>query len=1759
MGGSSGGGGRTPYEAPESGRSKQLVKIVEVISEGEIQGFGATNGGFAEGDGEKSIYFDNTPVRNQDNSHNFNNVQWQGRTGSQNQALLAGFDTTEKEVSVSTEVKKTTPITRTITDPKVNRVRLTLGVSSLFYQNDNGDTHGSNVDFKITVGNRVHNLTINGKYSSQYLRNLVIDNLPRTPFTIKVERVQADSTSQRLQNKTIWASYTEIIDHQFTYPNTALIGIKFDSEYFSNIPTRTYDVLGIKVKVPSNYNPTTRQYSGLWDGSFKIAWTDNPAWILYDIVTNKRYGLGKRLGDFGADKWALYQVAQYCDQLVPDGFGNREPRFTCNVWLTEQRSAYDVINDICSIFRAMPVWNGTTLTVIQDRPSDPVWTYTVANVIGGFSRQYSAMKARHNAIQVEYKDKENNYETAIEYVSDDDAIRKYGLNLKKVQAFGCTSRGQAYRTGRWILETERLETETITFTVGAEGLMHLPGDIIKVADSYYAGTEIGGRVLAVSGRNVTLDREIQINGNSYLSFINANAQHSNIKISAVRGKVVTLDSTPTGLETLGVWSLTTQNISAKLYRAMSVAENEDGSYTITALQHEPQKEAIVDNGATFEPRATTFHQAPKIEHLDVAVSAGNAGISWQAGAGSAIVSYDVKILKNGKLYDLRKGLKTTELDLSELPDGNYQLVIQSRNATGQIVDEKSKTFVIDRPPVPTNVQVTGGLTDVILSWGATDEATQTEIWASERNDQRTAKRVAKVTANIYTHTVGSRQVRFYWLRHTRGQNLGAWYQTQGVRAETGANIDAELEVLNEKLKAPLAREVIETALPARNLELVKTVTNVAVPTQKQGANLLYNQADGKLYRWNGTRYTADVQAGDVEGVIPKSKLDSAMLAELSAATRDIAAERTARSQALQAEAATRGTAVSQLQQADQRQATLLNQTTAKADQALSGIQAEQRARAEAIRAEAEKRLTLVTKVETAESTISALQQSQAMQEQAISETRTQLTARLDNLNIGGRNYVLNSRFANGLQQWSNWGVAERTVLPEGIKLVANDSSIYRGISQVIGGINPNARYALSFDARAELSQIIIGLHFLQNGRILSQSWHRVSAGRRMSRHTVRFTTPNNPEINQIRLMMGGVNGTPYELSLNYIKLEQGDVATDWTPAPEDGESALSSISAEITTYKQTQAQKEQAQAVEKTELSTKLRGMESNIITNSQAVTNLNGTLSALHTIKAQTIANGRTAIAGIALGTNEKESSVIVMADKFAVVKNAQDGNPQSLFAVQNGRVAINGDLVAAGSITGDKLNVNSAQAAILTAGAIRTEHLATAQVSADKLAIGLGGNLLYNPIFANNADGWTRTENHEIVFANSKVEINRETGRWQGNEYLTAENQYRWQPKLKATQTSQARFGQIYQEVNVVKGQWYLLSGFVASHRGVVGIDIEADNGVIGSLTRSYTGNGLWANYNDGLVDCVRIWAKFRALENGVVRCAFSQYTNPGVSSNVFTVLRRPMLEECTEHTITPSPWQNAGVTTIHGGSIKTRSITAEQIGVGQITTEHMTAGTIDARVLKAGTVTADNVVAGVSLSSPKINAGTISGTRMNAGHIEGGTINGAALSGGTITGNTITGGTINGTTISGTTISGGVIRGAHLEGATGKFTGEVEITQLIGGNVIEFVSGVLRKTSRMRTSRVTVSNGSHDRSETHYSYAYEATLHISDAATARYVMSPNNIFEPFVLPAHQSRNIKMERWSEYGDLSASHPNTISVIVMAYAISTNKHLRIN
>lgn len=414
------------------------------------------------------------------------------------------------------------------------------------------------------------------------------------------------------------------------------------------------------------------------------------------------------------------------------------------------------------------------------------------------------------------------------------------------------------------MQTEKLETKTVTFTVGAEGLMHIPGDIIKVADTHYAGTNIGGRVLAINGTTVTLDREITLSGNSYLSYINANAKHQNIKIISVNGAEVTLDQPPLGLELYGVWSLTTQQVTSQLFKALSVKEEDKGKYTIMALQHEPQKEAIVDNGAKFEPVGTTVLTTPQISNIGVAVNAdGSVSVDSSVTGGNGIVKYDIRIYKGGVLYDVRLGQQSHNLNIDGLENGDYSVLIQVKNENGQLLSEKTQTFTINKPPAPTGVRTTGGLGNITLEWDWVDDATATEIFTSETDDIKIAKRLTKVTARMYTHEVGAKQVRYYWLRHARGVNVGPFNQQSGIKGESAVDIDAELEVLNKKLSQNIVNEVIDTALPARNLEMTKTVTGLNV-NKFIGYKQVYNTADGKLYTWNGSKY---IENGvDVNGI-----------------------------------------------------------------------------------------------------------------------------------------------------------------------------------------------------------------------------------------------------------------------------------------------------------------------------------------------------------------------------------------------------------------------------------------------------------------------------------------------------------------------------------------------------------------------------------------------------------------------------------------------------------------------------------------------------------------------------------------------------------------------------------------------------------------------------------------------------------------------------------------------------------------------------
>lgn len=875
--GGGGGGGHTPYEAPESGRSKQQVSVVEFISEGEIEGLI---------DGAKSIYLDDTALQNEDGTYNFPNVLWEGRVGIQDQAILKDFGYTAREVPVNAQAYQGIALVRTITDENIDRIRLTLGVKGLFSQNDKGDTYGAEVQFSIQIGSNSYTHTISGKYSGQYLQEIVYTDLPQVPFQIRVTRITPDSKSQRLQNVTFWSSYTEIVDTPFAYPNTAVMGLRFDSEAFGSIPKRTYGIRGIKCDVPSNYDPITRKYNGaLWDGRFVKKWTNNPVWALYTFLFNERWGAGKRMKGKRVNKWAFYAAAQYCDEMVDDGFGGKEPRYTCNLWTAESRKLYDVLSDLCSIFRALPVWNGVELTLIMDRPQDPSWTYTNANVKDGmFDYSYSARKDRHNAIQVSYYNKHNGYKKSIEYLADDAAIIQDGLNVKRVNAYGCTSRGQALRTAKWILATEKYEKQMVTFTVGREGLMHIPGDIIRVVDSYYIGENFGGRILESNGNRIKLDRDISAASETHLTYLNTKAKESSIKVLSKQADGwLVVDGNPTDIQAGAYWFLSNSQVREKLFRAISVKDNGDNTYSISAIEHFPNKAQIVESGLSFEPLADSKLKAPVISNIDVQTNSdGSASINSQVsgGIGQKII-YDIKVLKDNRVYLTHLGLSQPNIDLNGLGNGTYTIVVTAKNEQGQVLSEEAKTFTIDIPPRPQNVSIIGGLTSNTLTWQWVDESTDTEILYAEVDNYEAAIRVARVTASMYSHEIGAGKVGYYWLRHFRGVNGGPLYQNTGLKAETHEDLKKQLDKVKPDV---LVREMLDVALPARNLQLTKTVNDIVNVKAYQGYNQLYNLANHKLYVWDGTKYTADSKeflASQLKGLLQPNQIASIPTSKLT--------------------------------------------------------------------------------------------------------------------------------------------------------------------------------------------------------------------------------------------------------------------------------------------------------------------------------------------------------------------------------------------------------------------------------------------------------------------------------------------------------------------------------------------------------------------------------------------------------------------------------------------------------------------------------------------------------------------------------------------------------------------------------------------------------------------------------------------------------------------------------------------------------------
>lgn len=704
--GKSSGKEKTPRIEADNVESRQRLSLIDVISEGQIEGVVR---------GLKDVYLNKTPIQAEDGSYNFKGVDIEWTTGTQSQLPLSGFSETQNEIPVNLEVKKDTPIVRTITDPYVDRVRVTVGVSALYSQTTSGDMLRTSVSMVIQVwtgGVWVTKKTvdlIDKKTRTQYLTSVILEDLPQAPFNIRVLRLTPDSRSDLLVNKTIWSSYTEIYDLKLSYPNTALVGLRFDSSQFSGIPSRNYLIRGIRCKIPVNYDPILRKYNGIWLGEFKTEWTNNPAWIVYDLITNNRYGVARRFKRLKIDKFVMYSIAQYCDELVDDGFGGEEPRFTCNCYITERVQAYDLINKFFSIFRAMPVWDGMQLSAVIDRPCDPVAIYTNANVINGiFSYSSSAMKDRHTAIRVKYIDPNYGWEPIVEYVADDDAKARFGINELDIEAFGCTSRGQAHRVGKWIIATEKYEKQAIMFSVGLDGLKHLPGDVIEILDNKYASVEAGGRIVKVDGNVVTLDRDIKIDENAYLTYQDINAKMLKIKIKSQISPNTLILEHDIKIDQWSTWLLTHTNVSSKLYRAMTITESDDNTYEIAAIEHEPKKELYVDKGAVFVPdkNKSISWRIPAIESLSVSVTPDSneyqAILSWSVPRTINNLKFQVILLRNGNFVS-RQVVSEMSAIINNIDEGKYQVSVRGITEEERLGDEATVTFTIASPETPSQL------------------------------------------------------------------------------------------------------------------------------------------------------------------------------------------------------------------------------------------------------------------------------------------------------------------------------------------------------------------------------------------------------------------------------------------------------------------------------------------------------------------------------------------------------------------------------------------------------------------------------------------------------------------------------------------------------------------------------------------------------------------------------------------------------------------------------------------------------------------------------------------------------------------------------------------------------------------------------------------------------------------------------------------------------------------------------------------------
>jgi len=812
---------RQPKIASDSAQSKTKIKILYGLSEGEVEGLA---------NGLQSVYLEETPLQNPSGGWNFQDVQADFRHGSNDQTHIEGFPDISSESAIGVELKSDAPWIRAVSNTDLDALNIRFKWGPLRQQNaKNGDVNGITIQYAIDLQTdggtwtEVLNTQISDKTSANYERSHRID-LPKadTGWTVRVRRITPNSTSEYISDKMYVEAITEVIDLKLSYPNTALLGLQYDAETFSNVAKVAVDLKGIKLQVPSNYDPVARTYAGMWDGTFKRAYTNNPAWIYYDICTAKRYALGNRLTSAMLDKWSLYRLAQYCDQMVSDGKGGQEPRFTCNVYLQSTEDAYTILSKLAGVFRAISYWDGNSIVCDADIPQDTYFTYTRANVIDGLF-EYSGTRARdrHTVAKVAWDNPKNRYKTEYVYVRDEPAIAKLGVRIAEIDAWGCTSEGQAQRAGLWALKSEQLETRTVSFKVGLDGYIPQPGKIIEISDELFAGRANGGRVSSVSAdrKTIAIDRdEVVCSPGDRLVVNGEDGKAQGRIVSSVNGRNITVTTAFDSVAAENVWAVDAQDLKTMKFRVMSITQDDKHQFSITALQYESAKYDAIDFGAFIDERPISIInptiQAPVTNVLISSETMVQQGLSVE----TMIITWDQAQGATKYLVEWRKDdgswiklpiTGSNSIEVTGIYAGNYEARVTAISAfdVSSLPTYSNLTELSGKqglPPTLAFLHANGLLFGMKLTWGfpatgALDTA-YTEIQVSPDGEANIAQ-LGLFAYPTTTHSIQGMQPNL--TQKYRGRlidrigNIGPW--SEWVAGTTSADASAVLDILSGKI------------------------------------------------------------------------------------------------------------------------------------------------------------------------------------------------------------------------------------------------------------------------------------------------------------------------------------------------------------------------------------------------------------------------------------------------------------------------------------------------------------------------------------------------------------------------------------------------------------------------------------------------------------------------------------------------------------------------------------------------------------------------------------------------------------------------------------------------------------------------------------------------------------------------------------------------------------------------------------------------